>query len=358
MRALKPLLPLGDTRVIEQVISGFQAAGISDIRVVVGHRAAELIPVLKTAGVGWVLNDNFAEGMFSSIKAGVAALPSRADAFFVLPADIPLVRPPTIAALIQAWFDCPADLLYPTFQEQRGHPPLITAAWADRIQTYAGTDGLRGFLRTAESGAREVAVADAGILFDMDTPEDYQQAQHRMQTADIPTPAECHALLKLRFGDQAPVIAHCRTVARIAGAIAEALARAGCAVDRSLVEAAALVHDVAKGTPDHAGAGADLLTDLGFPGVGAVVREHMDLTATCKGQLTETEIVFVADKLVKGDRPVDLNERFADKLDRYGDDPAARAAITRRRGQTFAVRDRIESRLGYPMQDVFAQWER
>jgi hypothetical protein len=295
--------------------------------------------------------------MFSSIRAAAAALPPWAEAFFVLPADIPLVRATTIAAMIDIWRTRGTPLLYPTFEGRRGHPPLLAAAWAGRIQVYSGADGLRGLLQTREADAGEVPVADAGILFDMDTPEDYRRACSRTAKADVPTAAECTALMNLRFGDGAPVIEHCRTVARIALRLTAALERTGCPLDADLVQAASLVHDVAKGAPDHAAAGERLLRSLGFARVGAIVGEHMNLSDPAQITISEKEVVNLADKLARDDGPVDLDTRFADKLRRHGSDPAVRAAIIRRRDQAQAVQAAIEARLGHSLQTVFERSE-
>ena len=46
----KPLLPLGDRTVVERVVDLFQSAGITDVRVVVGHHAERLMPVVRLAG--------------------------------------------------------------------------------------------------------------------------------------------------------------------------------------------------------------------------------------------------------------------------------------------------------------------
>ena len=211
---------------------------------------------------------------------------------------------------------------------------------------------MQGFLQTRAAEGCEVAVADEGILFDLDTPEDYREACTRHAKSDIPTPAECGALMKMHFGDQAPVIDHCRAVARIALRLATALNRAGCLLDPGLVQAASLVHDIAKGSPGHADAGARLLTDLGFPRVGDIIREHMDLKNTASGPLEGKEVVYLADKLIQGHRSVDLNTRFDDKLKRHGDDPTKHAAISRRRDQALAVKARIDAQLGHPLQTV------
>ena len=89
MGKFKPLLPLGNKTIIERVVDLFLESGINDIRVVVGYRGGELLPLLKKMGVSCITNEDFEQGMFSSVKAGVKSLDQDLRAFFLLPADIP-----------------------------------------------------------------------------------------------------------------------------------------------------------------------------------------------------------------------------------------------------------------------------
>jgi putative nucleotidyltransferase with HDIG domain len=357
MGDFKPLLNLAGRPVIEQVITRFRVAGVNRIVVVVGHRAGELIPVVAATGARWVENRDFAEGMFSSIRAGLSALPRDIGAFFVLPADIPLFRAGTLSALMAAGAADGIDICYPAFEGRRGHPPLIAAHLRERILAWKGQNGLRGSLQNLSAGTVDVPVADEGILLDLDTPADYRRACRRAERPEVPTEAECLALMTMRFGRDAGVIRHCRAVTDIAMALAAGLNRAGCSVDPDVVLAAGLLHDVAKGSPDHAEAGARLLSDMGFDPIAPVVRDHMDLTPPESGPVDERELVYLADKLVAGDRPVALEGRFAGKLDRYGHDPVKRSAIQRRLSHAVTAKKRIEEWLQEPIES-FLQRER
>lgn len=82
MKSFKPLLPLGSASVIEIAVRSFQEAGFKDIRIVLGHRAGELIPVCNALHVQWIFNEHYAEGMFSSVKAGVISLGPEVEGFF------------------------------------------------------------------------------------------------------------------------------------------------------------------------------------------------------------------------------------------------------------------------------------
>lgn len=175
MGEFKPLLPVDNVPVIARVVNSFLAAGIEGIRVVIGHRAAEMMPVLQRLGVRHLLNKYYDRGMFSSIQTGVNSLEADVDAFFLLPGDHPLISPEIISRLLQVYHEQQPLLLYPCYDGSRGHPPLLAGLFKEMILAWPEHDGgLRGLLAQYTMQAVEVEVSEPGILFDMDTPEDYQ----------------------------------------------------------------------------------------------------------------------------------------------------------------------------------------
>ena len=136
MGTLKPLLRFGALTALEQAVQRLQEGGVSDIRVVIGHGGATLRAALPNLPVRWITNPDPDRGMLSSVVAGVATLRAERDAFLLLPADIPLVSPATIAALLAEWrrHQPPPPVLYPLYRGKRGHPPLI-ATYCVTVQT-------------------------------------------------------------------------------------------------------------------------------------------------------------------------------------------------------------------------------
>ncbi len=130
MGELKALLPLGnggnvgERTVLEQCLTLFRQCGVEDLAVVTGHRADEVGTVAALAGARLVHNPDFASGMYSSIRAGVGALPDQCSGFFLLPVDLSLVRCGTIRLLTRSFAQAPARIVYPVFDGRRGHPPL------------------------------------------------------------------------------------------------------------------------------------------------------------------------------------------------------------------------------------------
>jgi putative nucleotidyltransferase with HDIG domain len=344
MHSFKPLLPLGDGRAIEKPINTFMQAGIKDIRVVVGHNADKLDPLLKDYGTKVIYNQQYATGMFSSIIAGVSSLEKDVGAFFILPADIPLVKVKTVQRLLHTYRNSEEGIIYPCYRGVRGHPPLISTKYNSQILSWQGSEGLRGLLNKFTCDSLDVSVPDKGIILDMDTENDYNQIVS-YYNRQFPTTEECIELLN-KFCVSSNVIKHSITVAQLANDIANKLNQVGYNFDLALVNAASLLHDVAKGQPNHAQTGALILKRLGYDEVAEIVACHTDINLFEDGYLTEVEIVYLADKLVKEDRVVSLKERFQGTKKRFAHNPEIMLRVLTRQQNAMAIEQRIKSILG------------
>jgi HD superfamily phosphohydrolase YqeK len=294
-------------------------------------------------------NPNFEQGMFSSIATGCRALPNWAEAAFMLPADIPLVRASTIRHLAAVFAQQRPGVVYPVFDGRRGHPPLI----ARRILAEAAVEGASGplsdLLLRHESEAINLRVVDQGIHMDMDTLAEYDELRTLATCREVPTRAECEAILADRRVETS-IVLHSRVVARVAERITNALVRSGMTLNAELVLAGAMLHDLAKGEPDHAAVGAGILHLMDFPQVAAIVSVHTDLDFS--GDIDESAIVYLADKLVRGEEIVTVDQRFQTALERFRDDPAALSAAQKRNATVKAVAMAVETRIGVPLASV------
>ncbi|MDR1821682.1 MAG: nucleotidyltransferase family protein [Oscillospiraceae bacterium] len=184
MKDFKPLIDIGGLplfiRTAGAALSGSDAAVL-----VTGHRAGDIERAaeahfseqIRRGRLLLAHNSDYAEGMLTSMKAGIAAALEEfsPDGIFLLPADCCCV-PGEVFAAIKAEFTG-KSVLYPTFCGQRGHPPLIPAAFLAELGEYSGQDGLRGYL--AQFPGAEVAVEEEGILLDADTQEDLAHIRRR-----------------------------------------------------------------------------------------------------------------------------------------------------------------------------------
>ena len=194
MGTCKPLLPLGAETMLERVIGIARQSEIKSILVVLGHEAELLLPVLARQNVPGVINPDYEQGMFSSLRAGVRHLEGSCPAFFLLPADMPLIRPDTLRRLLSTFRAGSPDILVwrPLYGNRRGHPPLISTALIPALLAHDGAGGLRTLLSRFESATRNVYVDDPGILIDLDTPADLGACRRLTPaiTSDRPIVAE------------------------------------------------------------------------------------------------------------------------------------------------------------------------
>lgn len=352
MGDFKPLMLLGGMTVLERGIRLFQSAGVGRIHVVTGHRTSELIPLVERCGARAVINARYTEGMFSSAAAGAASLPESTAAFFVLPVDVPLVRAATLRDLLHAFPDGSAAIRHPTFAGRRGHPPLIGGRHIGSILTWRKPGGLAALLAGLEAYACNVPVVDEFILADMDRPEDYRRLTARLEDRSVFSPAECDALLIERLRVPSAVAAHGRAVAGLALRIGQALNRRGHCMNLRLIFAAALVHDMCRGQPRHAFRAAEMLRGLDMPLMADIVASHMDLAVTEGSPLRETEVVFLADKLIREERFVGIDGRFLPRLGEYRADPQRQAAIRLKFESARRLAERIEAAIDCPLEQL------
>jgi molybdenum cofactor cytidylyltransferase len=352
MGALKPILKLGNKTILERAIRLFRELGIEDVIVVVGHGAEQIIPIVHDCGARAIMNRQFERGMFSSVQAGVKALSPDSHAFFVLPVDIPLVRPRTIKDLLETYQRGNSRVVLPAFLGKRGHPPLVRARYRNEILSYCGDDGLRGFFGNHDRHSERVEVADEMILFDLDTPADYEALAARFRRYDVPTPRELKALLRHTVHLDGELIDHSRAVANLALSLASALNRSGCRLDMELILAASMLHDIAKGQPNHAGVGAEMISRMGFSAVAEVVAAHTDIVVKLQDTVTEREVVYLADKLVQGSDVTSLRVRFKEANQRCSDDPVAHKSMLKRLDDAEMIKHRSESILGFCLETV------
>jgi len=173
MKQFKPLLPLGKATITDHVIATFKSVN-ADVFLVVGYRRDDVVAGIREKDITIVYNPDYEKEMFSSVQAGVRQLRLEHSVFFILPVDIPLVKPTTIRRLMAAAKENPGKIIYPTFGGNRGHPPLLPDSLIPAILGWHKGGGLKAVLKEHEKLTIEISVKDNFILEDIDTAKDYQ----------------------------------------------------------------------------------------------------------------------------------------------------------------------------------------
>ena len=167
----KPLMRLGTSTIIENVIQNFQGADVTDITVVTGYKAEILEKYLAGKGIDFCFNRNFAEShMMDSICLGLRQLGEDFDYVLITPGDVPLVKPETIRAMLCRR----AEVVRVSLDGRAGHPVMLSKGVAKEILNYHEDGGLRSFLERYRDVTAYVNVDDQGILLKADTSEDYK----------------------------------------------------------------------------------------------------------------------------------------------------------------------------------------
>ena len=144
--------------------------------VVTGHARDEVRAALAGLDVRFTHNPDFAEGLSSSLKAGVAALPAVAAGAVVLLGDMPEASSAVVDALMEAFRGAPDALAaVPVAGGRRGNPVLLGRALFAEIARLQGNEGARALLQALPAGrVVSVEVVGAGVTKDIDGPEDFR----------------------------------------------------------------------------------------------------------------------------------------------------------------------------------------
>ena len=173
----------------------------------------------------------------------------------------------------------------------------------------------------------------------------------------VPTRDECLRLMD-RYGMLENIVNHSLTVTKVALFLSRELNKKGQGIDLAVVEAASLLHDLAKTEclktkEDHARQGFRVLKKLGYGRTAEVVAQHIEVSKEGDSPaVSEEEVVNYADKRVRHDRIVSLKERFSDLKDRYGRVKSALEQMDRMEKATYAIEYKIFSVLGSDPKDL------
>ncbi len=211
--------------------------------------------------------------------------------------------------------------------------------------------GLTSLLEQSNRIFQEVPGEDPHSRVDIDTMSDYRRHCGDERTL-FPSEAECLQLLR-RARVHRNIVLHSTEVARIAVSISEHLNSRGWNINLGIVRAAGLLHDIAKGMPNHAQRGREIVSELGYQAVATIIASHMDIPAHMIAPISETGIVYLSDKMATGSSTVSLEDRFCRALTMYGEDAAIRKNIMTRLEHARSIKRLIETALDVRLEDIF-----
>jgi molybdenum cofactor cytidylyltransferase len=175
MGSHKLLLPYKGRPIVNWVLAAACASQADPIIVVLGHEA-ELVDAALQAERRFLAIHNplYAEGMSTSLRIGLAAMPQEADGAIILLGDQPLITLEIINAMIAVSAKAPDAIIAASYQGRRGNPVLFPRQYFAELTTITGDEGGRSLLARYPDRVRLVEIDDALAGRDIDTPEEYQ----------------------------------------------------------------------------------------------------------------------------------------------------------------------------------------
>ena len=183
----------------------------------------------------------------------------------------------------------------------------------------------------------------------MDTMEQYYKLLDYYNKSYAPNEKECREIIK-RCRVLSNTILHMKAVADTACSIGQLLIDRGEKIDMNLLYAAAAMHDIKRAEKDHPLKAHDFIDQLGYNEVSDIILEHMDLKDISRKRVSEKEILYLADKMVKENRIVGLDVRFEEALKNSNIEVREKAEA--RFDNALKIMNKIEKIVGKPLQNI------
>ena len=178
----KLLVELGGKSVLRRAVETAAAAGLEPILVVLGHEPERARAELAGLDCATVLNADYARGINTSLRAGIAAVPESAVAAVVMLADMPFVSAAMIRELVERWRAVDAPLAVSIYGEVLAPPMLYARSLFPELRALDGEGCGKRVVKRHRDAALEVAWP-ASALTDLDLPEDVDRVRTQIEGA-------------------------------------------------------------------------------------------------------------------------------------------------------------------------------
>jgi molybdenum cofactor cytidylyltransferase len=170
--ANKLFVQIDGRSLIEHAVAAAIGSQAATTVVVLGNEADRVRAILAGRAATLVDNPDYASGLASSLRAGLAAVPADCEGAVVLLADMPGVTSAHVDRLIAAFSPLEGRAICVAARNgKRGNPVLWAQRFFAEMAALEGDQGARGLVRRHEESVCEVDMPDDGVLTDLDTPE-------------------------------------------------------------------------------------------------------------------------------------------------------------------------------------------
>lgn len=178
MGKLKQLLEWNDKTILETVIENVLSSKYIDdqVRVVLGAKAEKIkkkLNYFNDPRLKIIKNPDYKQGMSSSIKKGVENLPSDTKYLVIFLGDQPLITADIFDNIIEKFQSTSSEIMQPIFENNPGHPVIISTNYLPEIQKLKGPMGLKPFIKRHNDIVNHFTVENEKVIIDLDYYDDY-----------------------------------------------------------------------------------------------------------------------------------------------------------------------------------------
>jgi molybdenum cofactor cytidylyltransferase len=170
----KLLLPVGGRPMVRRVVDAALGSRAARTIVVVGHESDAVLAALDDAPVIVAMNADYADGMSTSLQAGLRASAGRCDAAVFLLGDQPYVTSTLLDEMIDRFASTGAAVVRPAVCGRPANPVLLGAELFEEILEQRGDVGGREVVERHADDVSLVSVDDPRVCVDVDSPQDYE----------------------------------------------------------------------------------------------------------------------------------------------------------------------------------------
>ena len=166
----KLLVEVDATPMVASAVDAALKSKATEVLVVTGHQSDEVEGILGDRKVRFVHNPDFADGLSTSLQAGLSALSDDINGFVVLLGDMPRISSATVDRLIDMFNPVEGRaIIVPTYKGKRGNPVLWARQFLAEMRALAGDVGARHLIGQHADLMAEIEIADDSVLLDIDT---------------------------------------------------------------------------------------------------------------------------------------------------------------------------------------------
>ena len=157
---------------IKHSVNNILSSNIDELIIVLGYQKKIVQNILnENSKIKFVTNENFSDGMSTSIKSGLKYLSANSEAFFICLGDMPLINKKIYNHLINSRID--NHIVVPTYKNKQANPVLFPKVMQTSIMSINGDSGAKKILEENKNNILNIKIDDIGITKDFNTKDDF-----------------------------------------------------------------------------------------------------------------------------------------------------------------------------------------